>query len=705
MKKIYSFVLMAAMLLVGTNMKAATWPVDDFAGLQEAFEDAESGDLIQLTGDIDFGAVGNVIWLGTQKISETPKSLTLDLAGHDITKAGAAGHTSFFVLTHGELLVINSNSDVTSNIAFTGTSDYNSTIFTVAGSYKPTTDASNKLVNGYFSHLEIGENILLSLPNGCLGSAIAVDVVHNKQSGNVSYTASGNTIKYTTAILDEDYGFAYGVQVDVKGNISSMGVANVENPTSTLPSKKAYGIKTNGNLWSSREHKSPIAATAINEAFTDMETSYVNGYVEAEHTADVAYAPFVHVYPTCHITTTNGSTRSAAIYASGYAKWLIEGYCTGSIGVSISSGDVDINHATITSNGQQYNATVGTSGVSGSGSAIVVNSRNGYAGDIEVTLSGDATVTSEKGYAIEETVHKTGNESEVKELTLQGATVTGGEKGAIIIAEQTVDQTTIIAVDANGSITKKESETATPEAVDATDYGKMINGTTTDPTDTEHFNEDADYNVTVGTDTQTSKPTIVVYPNTSKVVAMNASGYATFSAVNKSREIKSADTDLKAYKFEAFDEVNGILTITPLGSLIPQNTGVIFKGEPGKSYILDKHDASESPIVSILKPAAEWSNNAPNEDGIIVGAVHDNVYVLSGDLLYKYEGANMKVNKAYLDLGTAPAPARIKMVIAETQDIENVEFEAVKAVKFIENGQVLIKRGEKVYNVQGQIVK
>ena len=86
-----------------------------------------------------------------------------------------------------------------------------------------------------------------------------------------------------------------------------------------------------------------------------------------------------------------------------------------------------------------------------------------------------------------------------------------------------------------------------------------------------------------------------------------------------------------------------------------------------------------------------------------------NVYVLVGNELYKYTGTTMKANKAYLKLD-APAtsygaPKRIKMVFAETQDVENVEVEAIKAVKFIENGQVLIKRGENIYNVQGQIVK
>ena len=86
-----------------------------------------------------------------------------------------------------------------------------------------------------------------------------------------------------------------------------------------------------------------------------------------------------------------------------------------------------------------------------------------------------------------------------------------------------------------------------------------------------------------------------------------------------------------------------------------------------------------------------------------------NVYVLKGNAFLEYVGTNaLAANKAYIQLpeaGQNNAPARIRMVINGTQGVENVETEAVKAEKFIENGQVLIRRGNEVYNLQGQIVK
>ena len=64
----------------------------------------------------------------------------------------------------------------------------------------------------------------------------------------------------------------------------------------------------------------------------------------------------------------------------------------------------------------------------------------------------------------------------------------------------------------------------------------------------------------------------------------------------------------------------------------------------------------------------------------------------------------MPANKAYLQIGGSAAPARIAFRFNGEQGIEETEM-SVKAVKFIENGQIFIKRGEAIYNIQGQIVK
>ncbi len=79
---------------------------------------------------------------------------------------------------------------------------------------------------------------------------------------------------------------------------------------------------------------------------------------------------------------------------------------------------------------------------------------------------------------------------------------------------------------------------------------------------------------------------------------------------------------------------------------------------------------------------------------------------------FLYEGQYVPAGKAYLALPKlsqpSSAPRHVRFVINDTQNatgIENNGTQAVEAVKFIENGQIYIRRGEAVYNVQGVRVK
>ena len=84
------------------------------------------------------------------------------------------------------------------------------------------------------------------------------------------------------------------------------------------------------------------------------------------------------------------------------------------------------------------------------------------------------------------------------------------------------------------------------------------------------------------------------------------------------------------------------------------------------------------------------------------------LYLAAGNNLKWYDG-DKTINpfRAYFEvaggLGAAPK-ARIVAHENATTGVEDVTAEG-KAVKFVENGQILIKRGEAVYNLQGQVVK
>lgn len=87
----------------------------------------------------------------------------------------------------------------------------------------------------------------------------------------------------------------------------------------------------------------------------------------------------------------------------------------------------------------------------------------------------------------------------------------------------------------------------------------------------------------------------------------------------------------------------------------------------------------------------------------------DKLYLSANNTLY-YSSTpkTIKPFRAYFSVaGVGPnyAPkARIVQRENTTTDIESVVSEG-KTIKFLENGQILIKRGESVYNLQGQIIK
>jgi len=174
-------------------------------------------------------------------------------------------------------------------------------------------------------------------------------------------------------------------------------------------------------------------------------------------------------------------------------------------------------------------------------------------------------------------------------------------------------------------------------------------------------------------------------------VKTNIDGWASYSS----------DVDLVApagLTVYAGTIVNEELILTSV-NYIKANEGVIVKGEADLTYTLTPGSGSSS-YTNDLKPSSAWASHS----GTIYCLHNEGVGTTA---FYQYTGSDMPANKAYLQISTTPssAPKRISMRFNQPTAIENVELEAVKAVKFVENGQVLIKRGENVYNVQGQIVK
>ena len=130
---------------------------------------------------------------------------------------------------------------------------------------------------------------------------------------------------------------------------------------------------------------------------------------------------------------------------------------------------------------------------------------------------------------------------------------------------------------------------------------------------------------------------------------------------------------------------------------VPNGQGVLVKGDANTTYYFAAGSGSDDFTGNALKATATYNTSMQN------------VYVLKGNAFLEYVGSNaLAANKAYIQLpaaGPNNAPKRITMRFNGTTAVDNVEAESVKAEKFVEDGQVYIRRGNEVFNLQGQIVK
>ena len=619
MKKIYSFVLMATMLFVGTNVWAGTYNVGSTSDFETYWAKSATEDVVL---NLTSSAVNlnKIMWLGSDH------SVVLNLNDNELTVSG----TSYgFLLTRGSLTI---------NGAGTITASCGNELFYITGSNAQVTD---------YTTLTIGNGVAISYST--YKAAISVDAIMNTSNGAYKAYATSACVPqkaaldYTTKIGSTKKGEAMGVKVEIDGTISA----------------QKYAVKTNGDL----------------------------GYVEANK----AYAPYIHIQPNAQISvlaTTAEAKKPMALYASGYANWKIEGHVTGNVGVMVKSGDVDINGATIQStNTENYTgANESTSGSTAQGSAIIISSEVAYTGEMDVTISGNAQITAGKGYAVEESVATPNNPTKVDVITVESATfeATPQSQGAVIISNETA--TAAVGGQENVEI----------EIVSATVNGTLtVTGDDTQGTMLQEFTQTS---AVIPNDPADPKEGSVIVP---LEVKLTSDGYASFSAPINLYKATGKDGYVPFGIYTGI--LNGdVLVLNEVG-YVKAGQGVILYAASAasaantiKCFFTTSGGEDSSVFSNDLKPSSAWTTNS--------GSVYCLRNVTGTTMLYQYTGASMPANKAYLDLGPAPAPARIRMVFSETQGIEDAEA-TVKALKFIENGQVLIKRGERVYNVQGQIVK
>ena len=185
-------------------------------------------------------------------------------------------------------------------------------------------------------------------------------------------------------------------------------------------------------------------------------------------------------------------------------------------------------------------------------------------------------------------------------------------------------------------------------------------------------------------------------------VTTGADGWASF-AYNADL-VPAIPAGLTIYKGSFNNDLaNPAITLNPVAD-IPAGAGVFVKGEANTTYYFAATtataDMSGNDIVGCV--AATPVSTFSGKD------IYTLRYANGETALWHYIGtADIPANKAVLPISTggpSAAPKRVRLVINGTTGIENAVV-SEKAEKIMENGQVLIKRGDVLYNLQGQIVK
>ena len=181
-------------------------------------------------------------------------------------------------------------------------------------------------------------------------------------------------------------------------------------------------------------------------------------------------------------------------------------------------------------------------------------------------------------------------------------------------------------------------------------------------------------------------------------INLNSEGYATFSAKDASF---IATEGVTAYKAAVDGE---LITLTALEGNIPAATGVLLYGE--------------TPNAKVSLPIATSGTNADVDGNSLMpttladgslAAMGTNVWALGdGNEFLHYTGDAFIHNRAYLGHEQSANARAMRVVFAdgETTGLDNVvSKESARDGKFLENGNIVIIKNGKKYNVAGQTIK
>lgn len=322
---------------------------------------------------------------------------------------------------------------------------------------------------------------------------------YNTLAEAVAAAQDGQTVRLLADVAESSIKVNANITIDlnkmtVTGSFVTYGEVTIQNGTIDVPDGEtnyAYGKLTLADVdITGKAASSSLLSVNYNGSVTiDKDSTIVADsakgddpavFIKGQNDSGKTYAPELNIYGTVQSAKTpaiqgNGTDRgvshvnvfegavvkseSLAVYLPqpcevNITGGLVEGYC----GIGIKSGTLNISGGTVrgVANdnviGDQYSQT---NGISYDGSAIMIDSYIGYAGQVQINISGNAVVESKYSTAIRE-IGNDKSQTNLVGLDITGGTVLGAKDTDAVLVRDVTAKDVNISGGEFSSIVKKE---------------------------------------------------------------------------------------------------------------------------------------------------------------------------------------------------------------------------------------------------------
>ena len=322
---------------------------------------------------------------------------------------------------------------------------------------------------------------------------------YNTLAEAVAAAQNGQTVRLLANVAESSIKVNANITIDlnkmtVTGSFVTYGEVTIQNGTIDVPDGEtnyAYGKLTLADVdITGKAASSSLLSVNYNGSVTiDKDSTIVADsakgdypavFIKGQDDSGKTYAPELNIYGTVQSAKTpaiqgNGTDRgvshvnvfegavvkseSLAVYLPqpcevNITGGLVEGYC----GIGIKSGTLNISGGTVrgVANenviGDEYSQT---NGISYDGSAIMIDSYIGYAGQVQINISGNAVVESKYSTAIRE-IGNDKSQTNLVGLDITGGTVLGAKDTDAVLVRDVTAKDVNISGGEFSSIVKKE---------------------------------------------------------------------------------------------------------------------------------------------------------------------------------------------------------------------------------------------------------